>query len=137
MCVRIHLHDEARWCADIVRVGLSLQFPVSGADLWLYDSPEVSVGVHGSHCDAVIPNGGRVYYLNRSQPPVLTQLVRKYVEAYNVRYIIDYPLAAVSYTALRTPRSSRAHCPRWTWSISSGRRIATLPSSTGVAVCTT
>lgn len=28
-----------------------------------------------------MPNGGRIYYLNRSQPPLLTQMVRKYMEA--------------------------------------------------------
>ena len=27
-----------------------------------------------------VPNGSRIYYLNRSQPPVLTQMVRLYVE---------------------------------------------------------
>eukprot|EP01114_Cavostelium_apophysatum_P023986 TRINITY_DN9234_c0_g1_i1.p1 TRINITY_DN9234_c0_g1~~TRINITY_DN9234_c0_g1_i1.p1 ORF type:complete len:520 (-),score=132.10 TRINITY_DN9234_c0_g1_i1:221-1780(-) len=27
-----------------------------------------------------VPNGGRVYYLNRSQPPVLTQIVHEYVQ---------------------------------------------------------
>ena len=29
----------------------------------------------------IIPNGGRVYYLNRSQPPVLTLMVQRYYEA--------------------------------------------------------
>ncbi|ODQ51086.1 glycoside hydrolase [Saitoella complicata NRRL Y-17804] len=27
-----------------------------------------------------MPNGGRIYYLNRSQPPFLTQMVRRYVD---------------------------------------------------------
>ncbi|KAM9988691.1 hypothetical protein ACTFIY_004730 [Dictyostelium cf. discoideum] len=30
-----------------------------------------------------IPNGGRIYYLNRSQPPLFTQMVNKYFEATN------------------------------------------------------
>ncbi|RKP09962.1 glycoside hydrolase [Thamnocephalis sphaerospora] len=30
-----------------------------------------------------MPNGARIYYLNRSQPPLLTQMVRLYVEATN------------------------------------------------------
>jgi alpha,alpha-trehalase len=29
------------------------------------------------------PNGGRIYYLNRSQPPLLTQMIRRYYEATN------------------------------------------------------
>ena len=31
----------------------------------------------------LIPNGGRVYYLNRSQPPLLTPMVQQYYEATN------------------------------------------------------
>lgn len=49
----------------------------------------------------VIPNGGRVYYLDRSQPPVLTQLVRKYFEATNVWY----PL----HLAIDTPSPQLGH----------------------------
>jgi alpha,alpha-trehalase len=28
----------------------------------------------------MIPNGGRSYYLNRSQPPLFIQMVKKYVD---------------------------------------------------------
>ncbi|KAK2002837.1 trehalase [Colletotrichum falcatum] len=36
-----------------------------------------------------VPNGARVYYLNRSQPPLLTQMVRLYVEYTNDTSILD------------------------------------------------
>lgn len=36
-----------------------------------------------------VPNGGRKYYLNRSQPPLLTQMVREYVEFTNDTSILD------------------------------------------------
>ncbi|TDZ31228.1 Trehalase [Colletotrichum spinosum] len=36
-----------------------------------------------------VPNGGRIYYLNRSQPPLLAQMVRLYVEYTNDRSILD------------------------------------------------
>ena len=31
----------------------------------------------------IIPNGGRVYYLNRSQPPLLTPMIYEYFKATN------------------------------------------------------
>ena len=31
----------------------------------------------------VIPNGGRIYYLNRSQPPLLTPMIHEYFKATN------------------------------------------------------
>ena len=31
----------------------------------------------------IIPNGGRVYYLNRSQPPLLTPMIHEYFKATN------------------------------------------------------
>ncbi len=31
-----------------------------------------------------MPNGGRIYYLNRSQPPMLTQMVDLYFASTNV-----------------------------------------------------
>ncbi|KAF6840115.1 trehalase [Colletotrichum plurivorum] len=36
-----------------------------------------------------VPNGGRVYYLNRSQPPLLAQMVRLYVEYTGDRSVLD------------------------------------------------
>ncbi|KAJ9139163.1 Trehalase [Pleurostoma richardsiae] len=36
-----------------------------------------------------IPNGGRVYYLNRSQPPLLSQMVRNYIEHTNDTSILE------------------------------------------------
>ncbi len=39
-----------------------------------------------------VPNGGRAYYLNRSQPPLLTQMVRVYIEATNDTSILQRAL---------------------------------------------
>ncbi|KAK4462102.1 glycoside hydrolase [Cladorrhinum samala] len=36
-----------------------------------------------------VPNGARIYYLNRSQPPVLSQMVRVYVEHTNDTSILE------------------------------------------------
>jgi alpha,alpha-trehalase len=36
-----------------------------------------------------VPNGARVYYLNRSQPPLLTQMVRIYVEYTNDTSVLE------------------------------------------------
>lgn len=35
-----------------------------------------------------VPNGGRVYYLNRSQPPLLLSMIYEYYEAtHDIEYI--------------------------------------------------
>lgn len=39
-----------------------------------------------------VPNGARLYYLNRSQPPLLTQMVKTYVEYTNDTSILDRAL---------------------------------------------
>lgn len=39
-----------------------------------------------------VPNGARVYYLNRSQPPLLTQMVKIYIEHTNDTDILDRAL---------------------------------------------
>lgn len=36
-----------------------------------------------------VPNGARIYYLNRSQPPLLAQMVRLYVEYTDDRSILQ------------------------------------------------
>ena len=36
-----------------------------------------------------MPNGARIYYLNRSQPPVLAQMVRVYVDYTNDTSILE------------------------------------------------
>lgn len=36
-----------------------------------------------------VPNGARIYYLNRSQPPLLAQMVRLYVEYTSDRSILE------------------------------------------------
>lgn len=39
-----------------------------------------------------VPNGARVYYLNRSQPPLLSQMVKIYIEHTNDTDILDRAL---------------------------------------------
>lgn len=39
-----------------------------------------------------VPNGARIYYLNRSQPPLLTLMVRTYVEYTNDAQLLDRAL---------------------------------------------
>ncbi|KAI1075102.1 glycoside hydrolase family 37 protein [Whalleya microplaca] len=39
-----------------------------------------------------VPNGARIYYLNRSQPPVLTQMVKTYVDYTNDTSILERAL---------------------------------------------
>ncbi|KAI1814614.1 Six-hairpin glycosidase-like protein [Poronia punctata] len=39
-----------------------------------------------------VPNGARIYYLNRSQPPLLTQMVKIYIEHSNDTSILDRAL---------------------------------------------
>lgn len=39
-----------------------------------------------------VPNGARIYYLNRSQPPVLTQMVKTYIDHTNDTSILDRAL---------------------------------------------
>lgn len=40
-----------------------------------------------------IPNGGRIYYLNRSQPPLFTQLLYLYLNATNDQSFLTRALA--------------------------------------------
>ncbi|KAK8089081.1 Six-hairpin glycosidase-like protein [Apiospora hydei] len=46
-----------------------------------------------------VPNGARIYYLNRSQPPVLSQMVKSYVEYTNDTSILEraVPLLVKEY----------------------------------------
>lgn len=39
-----------------------------------------------------MPNGARIYYLNRSQPPLLTQMVKVYVDYTNDTSILERAL---------------------------------------------
>jgi len=39
-----------------------------------------------------VPNGARIYYLNRSQPPLLTQMVKNYIKFTNDTQILDRAL---------------------------------------------
>ncbi|KAF2759893.1 trehalase precursor [Pseudovirgaria hyperparasitica] len=54
-----------------------------------------------------VPNGARVYYLNRSQPPLLTQMVKVYVEHTNDTAILEraLPLLIREYDFFTTNRS--------------------------------
>ncbi|KAH7128324.1 trehalase precursor [Dendryphion nanum] len=62
----------------------------------------------------IVPNGARRYYLNRSQPPLLTQMVRIYVEYTNNATILEraLPLLEKEYEFWvnnRTVTLERAH----------------------------
>lgn len=54
-----------------------------------------------------VPNGGRKYYLNRSQPPLLTQMARIYVEYTGDSSILDraLPLLMTEQTFFEQNRS--------------------------------
>lgn len=54
-----------------------------------------------------VPNGGRKYYLNRSQPPLLTQMVRIYLEYTGDASILDraLPLLMTEHTFFEQNRS--------------------------------
>lgn len=54
-----------------------------------------------------VPNGGRKYYLNRSQPPLLTQMVRIYIEYTGDSSILDraLPLLMTEHTFFEQNRS--------------------------------
>lgn len=54
-----------------------------------------------------VPNGGRKYYLNRSQPPLLTQMVREYVDYTGDDSILEraVPLLIREYEFFATNRS--------------------------------
>ncbi|KAL1705785.1 glycoside hydrolase family 37 protein [Schizophyllum commune] len=54
-----------------------------------------------------IPNGGRIYYLNRSQPPLFVQMLARYVEATNETTILEraLPLAEKELAWFATNRT--------------------------------
>jgi len=54
-----------------------------------------------------IPNGGRIYYLNRSQPPLFVHMLDKYVKATNDTHILEraLPLAELELTWWATKRT--------------------------------
>ncbi|KIM43068.1 glycoside hydrolase family 37 protein [Hebeloma cylindrosporum] len=60
-----------------------------------------------------IPNGGRIYYLNRSQPPLFTHMLSRYVEATGDRSILTraLPLAEKELTWWNDNRSLRVKSP--------------------------
>ena len=60
-----------------------------------------------------VPNGARVYYLNRSQPPLLTLMVKTYVDYTNDTSLLDraVPLLLREYTFWTTNRSVEVPAP--------------------------
>ncbi|THU99809.1 glycoside hydrolase [Dendrothele bispora CBS 962.96] len=60
-----------------------------------------------------IPNGGRIYYLNRSQPPLFIQMLHRYVTVTGDRSILDraLPLAEKELTWWLTNRSVNITSP--------------------------
>ncbi|KAK8125098.1 trehalase-like protein [Apiospora kogelbergensis] len=73
---------------------------------------EISKNVIENFLDLVdefgfVPNGARIYYLNRSQPPVLSQMVKSYVEYTNDTTILEraLPLLVKEYAFWTQNRS--------------------------------
>lgn len=60
-----------------------------------------------------VPNGARIYYLNRSQPPLLSQMVRIYVEYTNDTSILEraIPLLIKEHEFWTTNRSVEVTAP--------------------------
>ncbi|CAG8648231.1 10307_t:CDS:2, partial [Dentiscutata heterogama] len=58
-----------------------------------------------------VPNGSRIYYLNRSQPPLLTQMVKIYYEATNDISLLRkaFPLLLKEYKFWRKNTTIRVH----------------------------
>ncbi len=52
--------------------------------------------IYFSH--GLIPNGGRVYYLRRSQPPMLTPMMYEYLAVTGDMYIMRAPLIFQSWS---------------------------------------
>ncbi|GAB7366783.1 hypothetical protein MBLNU230_g0734t1 [Neophaeotheca triangularis] len=66
-----------------------------------------------------LPNGLRRYYLNRSQPPVLTQMVRAYVEYTNDTSILDraIPILIKEHDFFMTNRTVEVQVDNATYSL--------------------
>ncbi|KAK4449215.1 glycoside hydrolase [Podospora aff. communis PSN243] len=60
-----------------------------------------------------VPNGARLYYLNRSQPPLLTEMVRAYVEYTNDTSILEraVPLLIKEHQFWQTNRTVSVEAP--------------------------
>ncbi len=60
-----------------------------------------------------VPNGARKYYLNRSQPPLLSQMVRVYIEHTGDTSILDraIPLLIKEHEFFTTNRSVSVTAP--------------------------
>ena len=60
-----------------------------------------------------VPNGSRQYYLNRSQPPLLAQMVRVYIEQTNDTSILDraMPLLIKEHQFFMTNRTVDVTAP--------------------------
>lgn len=124
-------NDSAPSCADCVNSFIPIQRPfvVAGGrfreayywdSFWIIEGllrtggsfTEISKNIIENFLDFVetigfVPNGSRIYYLNRSQPPMLTQMVRIYIEHTNDTSILDraLPLLIKEYDFFANNRS--------------------------------
>ncbi|KAI0109643.1 Six-hairpin glycosidase-like protein [Nemania sp. FL0031] len=66
-----------------------------------------------------VPNGARLYYLNRSQPPLLTQMVKTYVDYTNDTSILDraLPLLVKEHSFWLTNRTVEIKAKGCTYSL--------------------
>ncbi|KAF8324785.1 Six-hairpin glycosidase-like protein [Cantharellus anzutake] len=82
-----------------------------------------------------IPNGGRTYYLNRSQPPMFMRMVHAYVSATNDTAILDraLPLAEVELAWWYTNRTINVTSPytNRTWEVAHFAAESTAPRPEG------
>ncbi|RHZ87198.1 hypothetical protein Glove_40g168 [Diversispora epigaea] len=61
-----------------------------------------------------VPNGSRIYYLNRSQPPLLVQMVKIYYQATNNTTLLSnaFPILMKEYNFWRQNNSIRVFSPK-------------------------
>ncbi|KAF8334743.1 Six-hairpin glycosidase-like protein [Cantharellus anzutake] len=82
-----------------------------------------------------IPNGGRTYYLNRSQPPMFMRMVHAYVSATNDTAILDraLPLAEVELAWWYTNRTINVTSPytNRSWEVAHFAAESTAPRPEG------
>lgn len=66
-----------------------------------------------------VPNGARIYYLNRSQPPILPQMVKSYVEYTNDTSILEraIPLLVKEHRFWTQNRSVEIHADGQTYTL--------------------
>ncbi|KAF2963122.1 hypothetical protein GQX73_g10454 [Xylaria multiplex] len=102
---RTYIGNSHHSLATIVVAGGRFREPYYWDSFWILEGllrtggsfTEISRNIIENFLDFVeqfgfIPNGARIYYLNRSQPPLLTQMVKTYVDYTKDKSILDRAL---------------------------------------------